>query len=79
MDWLQKIQNKVDLEYELNYSEDLDNSNMSKETKDIFKSVAKNIIVAELLLEDNSLATGKDYQYLEDTKNKYQQVKDKLL
>lgn len=83
MNWLNNMRKKADLEYTLNHSEELEEvlgkTNLDERYKDSLRDAAKNIVTAELLLQNNPLATEEDYQYLEDTKAKYQEIKNSLI
>jgi benzoyl-CoA reductase/2-hydroxyglutaryl-CoA dehydratase subunit BcrC/BadD/HgdB len=83
MNWFKNIKNKAELEYNLNHSEELekllDNTDLHENSKNALRDAVKNIVTAELLLESNPLATQEDYDYLEDTKAKYREIKDSLI
>jgi len=80
MNWLDKLRNKAELEYTLSESEDLeavlDQTNLNDENKEGMREIAKNIFTAKMLIEQNPHATEKDKQYLKNTEDKYNQLKD---
>lgn len=77
-----KTSDRVDKEYELLHEQELeeilDNSDLAEVNKQAMRDITKHILTAQQLIENNPLVTEEDIQYLEDTKAKYQQVKDEL-
>jgi len=80
MNWLDKLRNKAELEYTLNESESLEavlnQTNLNDENKDSMREIAKSIATAKILIEQNPYATDKDKQYLKNTEDKYNQLKN---
>ena len=80
--WEKNTWDKVDKEYELFHKRELEelleNSNLAEVNKQAMRDITKHILTAQQLIENNPLASEEDLQYLEDTKAKYQQVKDEL-
>lgn len=74
------LRNKAELEYLLNEHEDLeavlDQTELDNQSKEQMIEVAKHIYTAKVLIEQNPYATNADRQYLKDTENKYQELKD---
>lgn len=74
------FQDRVDLEYTLTEAEDLeevlDQTNLNDRNKQGMRDVARNIVTAKMLVEQNPLATDQDRQFVKDTEDKYNQLKD---